>query len=81
VPGSLGLQSTAVDPSLRTPMPTFTYPPGVAFLPTQEMIQEATAQPLSTAPDENTDSFPPVVPILLLGGLGVLGLAVSSLKR
>lgn len=64
-------------------LPTFTYPPdSMLFARTEEPNTEGvpviTANP-STIP--LPEDIPPIAPILVLGGLGVLGLAVSSLRR
>lgn len=67
---------TSVDPALpRTLLPTFTYPPGVALLITPtSTIEGQTMVDLTSAP-------PPIAPILILGGLGVLGLLIGALRR
>ncbi|MCU0496947.1 MAG: SH3 domain-containing protein [Anaerolineae bacterium] len=67
---------TAIDPALpRTAMPTFTYPPGIALLITPTgTLEEQTIVDLTSAP-------PPITPILVLGGLGVLGLLIGALRR
>ncbi len=71
------------DSGTHEPLPTFTYPPGmIAQAPTP-------GAPLSTdaitgAPTPvttNGDDLPPLVPILLLGGVGLLGLLISALRR
>lgn len=63
-------------------LPTFTYPPNVvATLPaTENGAPEPTQSPVNL-PVELPDGVPPIAPIILLGGLGLLGLAVSSLRR
>jgi hypothetical protein len=65
-------------------LPTFTYPPGInAVAPTQRTdgdSLEPTDTPTRSASSSGT-SLPPIVPILILGGLGLLGLAVSVLRR
>ena len=75
--------ATPTDSGTREILPTFTYPPGmVAIAPTEgapPVATETNAPPV--APTTNSDSVPPIVPILLLGGVGLLGLAVSSLRR
>jgi hypothetical protein len=67
----------------REILPTFTYPPGiVAIAPTPGAplsATEANAPPV--APTTSSDSVPPILPILVLGGVGLLGLALSSLRR
>lgn len=62
-------------------LPTFTYPPGLirpqptdaAFDQQDEVFAETTTIP-------QTD-LPPIAPILILGGLGLLGLALTSVRR
>jgi hypothetical protein len=62
-------------------LPTFTYPPGIAFQPTSAApAAEATPEPAVTA-DTTGSSLPPVAPVLIVGGLGVLGLVYSALRR
>lgn len=64
-----------------TILPTFTYPPDiVAIAPTEGVPVTPTASPDLTLP-EIPDTVPPIVPIIILGGLGLLGLAVSSITR
>ncbi|MFN8377167.1 MAG: SH3 domain-containing protein [Anaerolineae bacterium] len=60
-------------------LPTFTYPPGITFQTTS--VPEAEATPAPAATDQTGGSVPPIVPILAVGGLGVLGLLISSLRR
>lgn len=67
----------------REILPTFTYPPGVvAMAPTQEPGDDATqaADRPASAPT-NGAVMPPIAPILILGGIGLLGLAISSIRR
>jgi hypothetical protein len=63
-------------------LPTFTYPPGiVAVAPTPgsaAIVPTESTAPLVETPSGN---LPPAVPILILGGIGLLGLAISSLRR
>ncbi|NDJ60522.1 MAG: SH3 domain-containing protein [Chloroflexi bacterium] len=65
-------------------LPTFTYPPGiVGIAPTAAAGGAADASPqqiAAAAPVEET-GLPPVLPIIGLGGLGILGLALSLLRR
>jgi hypothetical protein len=61
-------------------LPTFTYPPDiVAVAPTEVTITPTTA--VENAPLSVPTNIPPIAPIVLLGGMGLLGLAVSSLRR
>lgn len=62
-------------------LPTFTYPPGIMRIPTlAEPLPDATpsSQP---APATSAGVLPPIIPVLILGGLGVTGLLVNSLRR
>jgi hypothetical protein len=63
-------------------LPTFTYPPGVvAIAPTpggNAVIPTESNTPLI---DASSGGVPPIVPLLVLGGIGLLGLAMSSLRR
>lgn len=75
--------ATPTDSGTRAPEPTYTYPPGmVALAPTAGIAQSTDASGEQTlAPASNGNSLPPIVPILLLGGLGLFGLAISALRR
>jgi hypothetical protein len=70
-----------------TVLPTFTYPPEIAPLPPENAFQvgaDLDATP-TLVPDglifSNTDGVPPILPILLLGAAGILGLAITSFRR
>ena len=80
VEGSNILESTE-EVGAISPLPTFTYPPDIL---TPAVTSETASTP-TTSPDvlpaSVSDGVPPIVPILLLGGLGLLGLAVSSIRR
>lgn len=86
VPGAVVGEAASVDGGLTgTPaaLPTFTYPPNlVAAVPTALDSNPVTP---TASPDFTTltisEGVPPIVPIIILGGLGLLGLAVSSLRR
>jgi len=68
--------SNATVISAVDPIPTFTYPPDVlAQAPTQS------ASLVRRNTDTSTSSMPPVFPILLLGGVGIIGLLLNSLRR
>ncbi len=79
--GLPGLDTAGQVADAPTVLPTFTYPPDiVAIAPTQGAPLTPTASPDLVLP-EIPDSVPPIVPIVVLGGLGLLGLAVSSIVR
>ncbi len=65
-------------------LPTFTYPAEViAFAPTEPAAEDAptaTTSP-SVLPIPLPEDVPPIAPVLILGGLGLLGLVLSSLRR
>jgi hypothetical protein len=70
--------SQANPESQRTILPTFTYPPSIGMIATE--IPNATDQiPPTQLPP--SDVVPPIVPIILLGGFGMLGLTISALRR
>ncbi|MBN8638378.1 MAG: SH3 domain-containing protein [Anaerolineae bacterium] len=76
----VGVISTNETPT-REILPTFTFPPEmVAIAPTAGVAETATPQPISVPLADGT-ALPPLVPILVLGGLGLVGLALSSLRR
>ncbi|MDZ4766832.1 MAG: SH3 domain-containing protein [Chloroflexota bacterium] len=81
-PGAGGSVSGEGSVSAGTFMPTFTYPAGAVFVPTQDTA--AALAPDTPAPSPISDEgggLPPIVPILVMGGIGVLGLAISSVRR
>lgn len=74
--------ATATPEGTRAILPTFTYPPGmVAIAPTVGAVStdalNATPRPTTT----QSDGFPPILPIVGLGALGLLGLLISSLRK
>ncbi len=83
-----GLQSaaTSTPEGTRGILPTFTYPPGlIAIAPTAEATTSDLAtdsvDPAAAITPPSSDSLPPIAPILILGGVGVLGLVANSLRR
>ena len=65
-------------------LPTFTFPPGmVALAPTAgaAVSPESTSENAPPVPVTNDGGIPPIAPILILGAVGLLGLALSSLRR
>ncbi len=86
-PGTGGVVATASGEDGRgananaPALPTFTYPPGVVRpLPTDPGSVSTPESGGSTDNSGVTDT-PPILPVLVLGGLGILGLAFSSLRR
>jgi hypothetical protein len=86
--GTLGPEAT-IEPNLANSvstaqvLPTFTYPPEIAA---QAPTQAVDGDPIPTAAVDTVtavvfNGIAPIVPILVLGGLGILGLAVSSIRR
>lgn len=77
-----GIIATAAnETATRQFLPTFTYPPEmVAIAPTAGQIETAEPQGVVEILSENAD-VPPLVPILVLGGVGLVGLALSALRR
>ncbi len=71
------------DSGIHEIQPTYTYPPGMIPIAPSPGAPVSTASPDASAvlPTTNSSSLPPIVPILLLGGIGLLGLALSSLRR
>lgn len=85
---------TPVNEIQRTPLPTFTYPAQVAAVATEaggSLNTSAEVEGTSNgsgltevqegAPPPDVQTVPPIVPIAILGGFGMLGLIVSSLRR
>jgi hypothetical protein len=60
-----------------TPYPTFTYPPD-ASINMQINSEDSFDEIVDLAP---VGSLPPVFPILMLGGFGLLGMLVASMRR
>lgn len=61
-------------------LPTFTYPPAIVAIAPTDNLQTPTTNP-DTIPLNVPNDFPPILPIMLLGAGGLLGLVVSSLRR
>ena len=80
-PGANPAQSTAE----VLVLPTYTYPPDViAQAPTEgapDPEATATENPNDLLDIPLPDDIPPITPIVVLGGLGLLGLLLSSLRR
>jgi hypothetical protein len=73
-PGILGVNVSTLAPGER--LPTFTFPP---FTDTPISIQEL--QNVKVTPEDSPTGFPPIIPVLGLGALGLMGLLVGILKR
>jgi hypothetical protein len=78
---AIAVESTEiVNGSIAVP-PTFTYPPDVSRVESDSNVE---AQPTISPPtqaSETTNEMPPIVPILALGGIGVIGLLLSAIRR
>lgn len=60
-----------------TPFPTFTYPAeGVTIASNDNIVNIP-----RSSQGQSTDRIPPVFPIVMLGGFGIVGLLISSLRR
>jgi hypothetical protein len=71
-------QATLAGPLI---LPTFTYPPGIVMIPTSaEPLPDSTPAPTPAASTAD-GALPPIVPVLLIGGLGVIGLLINGLRR
>lgn len=85
LPGAELEAPNGVDATTGTdvPLPTFTFPPDVMLVRTPTPVVQLSTE--TANPETNTlpipEDIPPIMPILFLGGLGMLGLAVSSLRR
>jgi hypothetical protein len=79
-----GTGNTADLPAGAGALPTFTYPPGlVAGAPAND-VNSAIPTSVAAPPVESAGTasgMPPIVPILALGGLGLLGLVISVIRR
>ena len=82
--GALSGGATATSAGTPGILPTFTYPPGIVALPpTASAADAATPGSEGLVPQASSsgDSLPPIAPILALGGVGLLGLILNSLRR
>jgi hypothetical protein len=68
-------QLDATPQDAAVPLPTFTFPANLA--PGSANVTSGQAASADTTPS----AFPPIMPIILLGGLGVVGLVISSSLR
>lgn len=64
-------------------LPTFTYPPNiVAQAPTQAPVMDVTSTPDPARLNLNvSDGVAPILPIVLLGAIGMIGILLSLLRR
>jgi len=66
----------------RPILPTFTYPPNIiAQVPTQGSLSPILVPNETTSTSTIRGGIPPITPILVLAGLGVIGLLLSRLFR
>lgn len=70
----------------QTPLPTYTVPPNLGAInpppaASGTPVQDATASTIQTSDFVIPSRIPPILPILILGGAGILGLIVSSLRK
>ena len=76
------LASAAGEEGVVQPLPTFTYPADlVVSAPNAARPDDMNDRPTRSRPAISPDGMPPIGPIVLLGAMGLLGLAVSSLRR
>jgi hypothetical protein len=87
-PGSMPESVSGSQPSGTIQiLPTFTYPPDVALALPENAYSSAVLLDVTPTPIPNSIAFsisegvPPLVPILILGGVGLLGLFITSYKR
>ncbi len=73
-------QVNARQPDATVVLPTFTYPPDVVAAAPTAVTITPTVNPENTPLTVST-KIPPIAPIALLGGMGLLGLIISSLRR
>ena len=80
------LQNNAVQGS-PSPLPTFTSPPNIGPIPTtNQSLDGSPVANVTLSSPQSIDiavpsKIPPILPILVLGGAGILGLIVSSLRK
>lgn len=70
----------------QTPLPTYTVPPNLGAISPPPAasgtpVNNATASTIQTSDFVVPSRIPPILPILILGGAGILGLIVSSLRK
>jgi len=70
----------------QTPLPTYTVPPNLGVISPQPAasgtpLNNAAASTVQTSDFVIPSRIPPILPILILGGAGILGLVISSLRK
>ncbi len=71
----------------QTPLPTYTAPPNLGAVSPPAMsnsgtpVENATASTIQTSDFVIPSRIPPILPILVLGGVGILGLLISSMRK
>lgn len=76
------LARAAGEESAVQPLPTFTYPADLAIsAPNTTGPDGVNDTAARSRPADSPDGIPPIGPIVLLGAMGLLGLAISSLRR
>lgn len=79
VPTIIDGENVVID-LIATPLPTYTYPSDIiAIVPTQSnfLAGENNGQKQKTP----ASRIPPLLPIVILGGFGIIGLLINSLRR
>lgn len=76
---ALGGGEVTITPALA--QPTFTYPPGLSRPQATDTGTVGTAEPQRGTTPVSSSDLPPIAPILILGGLGLFGLAITSIRR
>jgi hypothetical protein len=72
----------AITPLEQGALPTFTYPPNIVrATATLSVALTQTATPQERIAATESSGLPPIIPILILLGFGVLGIAASSLRK
>lgn len=87
IESSAGGNTSQIAIGSPSPLPTFTIPPNLGAAPIVSSpvdgspIPNATASNLQNIDVANPSRIPPILPILVLGGAGILGLIISSLRK
>ncbi len=84
---SAGVAPLSSDPGAVAVLPTFTFPPDVPpIVPDSALRSDQILDGTATLTPNSlefsvAEGLPPLAPILILGGLGLLGLVISSIRR